>query len=119
MYDLSTTVVRALPPSIDLAAGYHLLEALRNAVRGICVKVVRPRAVMSLACGGRAAAHYTRAETRGVYILSTQAVRRSRCAGKSTRSAHETELEDRVGEDSAVGLCASRARSGLMTTGTA
>ena len=83
------------------------------------MKVVRPRAVMSLACGGRAAAHYTRAETRGVYILSTQAVRRFRCAGKSTRSAHETELEDRAGEDSAVGLCASRARSGLMTTGTA
>ena len=43
----------------------------------------------------------------------------SRCAGKSTRSAHETELEARAGEDSAIGLCVSRARSGLMTTGTA
>ena len=35
------------------------------------------------------------------------------------RSAHETELEDRAGEDSAVGLCASRAQSGLVTTSAA
>eukprot|EP00964_Phaeocystis_antarctica_P075060 scaffold46277_cov40-Phaeocystis_antarctica.AAC.2 len=50
-------------------------QALR-AVRGICVKVVRPRAVMSLACGGRAAAHDTRHARREAYTFSGAAQQR-------------------------------------------
>eukprot|EP00964_Phaeocystis_antarctica_P098958 scaffold64879_cov39-Phaeocystis_antarctica.AAC.1 len=51
-------------------------QALK-AVRGICVKVVRPRAVMSLrlACGGRAAAHDTHAR-REAYTFSGAAQQR-------------------------------------------
>eukprot|EP00964_Phaeocystis_antarctica_P081976 scaffold51344_cov55-Phaeocystis_antarctica.AAC.1 len=53
-------------------------QALK-AVRGICVKVVRPRAVMSLACGGRAAAHDTHAHghTRDERRIHSQGLRSS------------------------------------------
>eukprot|EP00964_Phaeocystis_antarctica_P110314 scaffold74684_cov55-Phaeocystis_antarctica.AAC.1 len=51
-------------------------QALK-AVRGICVKVVRPRAVISLrlACGGRAAAHTT--HTRDERRIHSQGLRSS------------------------------------------